>query len=65
MEMRTKDSIRFNAKIWLDYENQTNVNKTKRNENTTATTYSQDLQARRKNMKAIGHVKTKTPKLEL
>ena len=45
MEIRTKDSF---TKTWFDYEKQTKVSKTKRNENTTATTYSQDLQARRK-----------------
>ena len=44
-ETRTKDSF---TKVWFDYENKTSVNKMKKNENTTATTYLQDLQARRK-----------------
>ena len=46
-EIRTKDSF---TKIWFDYGNKTSVKKVKKNENTTvtATTYLQDLQARRK-----------------
>ena len=48
-EIRTKDSF---TKIWVGYDNnKTNVKKKKkkkRNETTAATTYSQDLQARRK-----------------